>query len=855
MSRPVNPKILGVRLTMLLYLYRRRLRAHPVQELLAGAGVAFGVALVFGVLLANSSLTSSVEQLVHGLTGSARLALVGRSSTGIPEQLTEKVRRLPGVQVATPVLRQNMTIAGPGGHQEIQLIGVSPSLASLGGISQQELGNGALLLAGGLGLPAGVAGTIGAHRHTTVSLVDDGYVRSEPVGAVISGEAVKALEGCAVAVALLPVAQRIAGRLGRITELLVEPRAGADAQVAAELRRLAPGRLDVEAADNELRLLAMATKPNRQAITLFSAISVMVGFLLALNAMLLTVPERRRFIAELRMQGYDPPQILLLLGFQAVMLGLVASLVGVAFGELLSHTVYHQVPAYLTAAFPISTEQTLRASTVLLAIGCGVLATMLASLSPALDLRPGRPADAVFREAGSGGGGGIVQASMVRRVALAGVALIVLVGASATLAPKLTIFGGVALALATLCLMPAMLEWVTKVLPGLTDGSRSGAVIVAVSELRAITTRSVALAAIVGIAVYGSVAIGGARDDLLRGIDRAIVQYHATADIWVTGGSNVFNTESFALANTATQLARAAGVKSVRLYRGGLTDVGARRLWVRAKSPGDSAMLESSEILSGDFKRADALIRGGNWAAVSNGFAGERRLKVGSPFALPTPSGVERLRVAAITTNSGWPPGTITMSSTDYGRLWKTSEAAALEVTLEPGVTTTVGIRSVRAALGPRPGLSAHSAADRAGEAMASARQGLHTLGQILTLLLIAAALAVAAALGATIWQRRARLASLKIQGYQPRQLWCGLLLESGVMLGVGSVVGAIIGVYGHAIASHWLMITTGFPAPFSIGVARVFLTLALITAIAMVVIALPGLAAARVSAAASLQE
>ncbi len=57
---------------------------------------------------------------------------------------------------------------------------------------------------------------------------------------------------------------------------------------------------------------------------------------------------------------------------------------------------------------------------------------------------------------------------------------------------------------------------------------------VAVSELRAITTRSVALAAIVGLAVYGSVAIGGARNDLLRGIDRAIAQYHSTADIWVT---------------------------------------------------------------------------------------------------------------------------------------------------------------------------------------------------------------------------------------------------------------------------------------------------------------------------------
>jgi hypothetical protein len=266
-------------------------------------------------------------------------------------------------------------------------------------------------------------------------------------------------------------------------------------------------------------------------------------------------------------------------------------------------------------------------------------------------------------------------------------------------------------------------------------------------------------------------------------------------------------------------------------------------------------MLESSQLLSGSFARANALIRQGGWAAVSSGFAEERHLKVGSPFELPTPSGATPLHVAAITTNSGWPAGTITLNSADYSRAWKTSEAAALEVDLQPGVTVPAGIRSVRTALGSRVGLSVRSAAVRAGEAEASARQGLHTLGQISTLLLIAAALAVAAALSATVWQRRARLASLKIQGYYPAQLWRGLLLESGVMLGVGSMAGAIVGIYGHALAGHWLTITTGFPAPFSLGAAQVLLTLALITAIALIVIALPGLAAARVPARVSLQE
>jgi putative ABC transport system permease protein len=133
----MNPRILGIRLSMLLYLYRRRLRAHPVGELLAGSGVAIGVALVFGVLLANASLTSSASDLVHGLTGSARFALVARSSQGFDGRLAERAGSLPGVQVAAPVLRENVTLIGPHGQEAVQLIGVSPSLESLGGAGAQ----------------------------------------------------------------------------------------------------------------------------------------------------------------------------------------------------------------------------------------------------------------------------------------------------------------------------------------------------------------------------------------------------------------------------------------------------------------------------------------------------------------------------------------------------------------------------------------------------------------------------------------------------------------------------------------------------------------------------------------------
>jgi putative ABC transport system permease protein len=61
--------------------------------------------------------------------------------------------------------------------------------------------------------------------------------------------------------------------------------------------------------------------------------------------------------------------------------------------------------------------------------------------------------------------------------------------------------------------------------------------------------------------------------------------------------------------------------------------------------------------------------------------------------------------------------------------------------------------------------------------------------------------------------------------------------------------------VYGHALASRWLRVTTGFPAPFSLGADRLLITVVLVAGIALAVIALPGLSAARVSPSASFQE
>ena len=242
----MNPTIFGLRLSMLFRFYGWRLRRYTAQELLAGSGIAVGVALVFGVLVANTSLTGSAGNLLHGLTGSARLQLAARSSDGFNERLAADVRALPGVKAAAGLLREDVIVVGPRGRESIQLIGMDPNIIRLGVLGQRPSTSQALLLAAGLGVPGHVADAIGAREGAPVTLLAKGRPHATSIRVVLGGQLADTTTYGMVGVTLLPLAQSLAQEPGRVTEVLVQPQPGADRLVAGELRRLAGGSLNVK---------------------------------------------------------------------------------------------------------------------------------------------------------------------------------------------------------------------------------------------------------------------------------------------------------------------------------------------------------------------------------------------------------------------------------------------------------------------------------------------------------------------------------------------------------------------------------------------------------------------------------
>jgi len=118
---------------------------------------------------------------------------------------------------------------------------------------------------------------------------------------------------------------------------------------------------------------------------------------------------------------------------------------------------------------------------------------------------------------------------------------------------------------------------------------------------------------------------------------------------------------------------------------------------------------------------------------------------------------------------------------------------------------------------------------------------------QIGILVLGAAVLAMATAMAGVLWQRRPMIAGLKVDGFTQLQLWGALLLESAVLLGTGCLLGAAFGLAGQVMLNGGLEVITGFPVFYEAGWDVAARTVAIVLAVALAMLSIPGYLAVRV--------
>jgi putative ABC transport system permease protein len=794
-------------LRTLLLFYRRHLRVQPVREVMAVAGVAAGVSLLFAVQVNNRSITGSFEETVHGVAGRATLEVAARGPEGFDARVAEQIERNPRVSVSAPLFEQQVVAVGPRSSKAILLIGSTEELASLGGnlivqsvhVAESAVRRGLLVMA------APVARAIGVAPGDAVTIAVGARSERIALDAAVPSSKLGPLAASPLAAASLPVVQGFAGLPGRLTRVLIEPRAGHEAELRRELARRYGSGLNVRPVGSEARLLANAAAPEAQLTALFSAISLVVGIILAYNALLLASGERRRFISYLIELGTPDAMIVASLAFDALVLGVAGAVVGLLVGDAISIVAYRSLPGYLTAVFPIGSQRIIGLQTIAIALGAGILAAFVAAALPTLVVlrsSAGTEPYAVGRTLT------LVRPPRYHRVLAfaAGVMLVCLSVAACLLRPSVTIGALVALVAGLVLCVPTIVNLLLSAGRAVSRHLNDPSARLAVAELRGSPTRSIALFATGTIALFLMVLIGGSVADVQRAVSAGAEQTGLSADLWIrpSGAANVYAAQPFASTETQRALRRLPLVSSILPFRSSFLDLRNRRVWIIGSPSQARATVAPVQLAHGSLPLAEAHLREGGWAVASQSIASEQGVPIGGPLVLPTPTGDHRFRLAATVYNYGWPSGTVLLNGGDYARLWAGSGVSQLGVLLARGVSETDGKQAVERALPPGSRLAVQTRGERQTEIKSVLGSTLSRLADTTTIVLIAAITSVVAMMIAAVWQRRGRLDALISMGMSFYQLARLTFYEGGSMLLGGCAVGLAGGILAQGLADNW---------------------------------------------------
>lgn len=841
--------------------YRRHLRVQPLRELMAVIGVSAGVALLFAVQVAHHSITGSFEQIVHGVAGQATLEVASRGPEGFDEGVAAAVERTPGVRHSAPVLSVPIVAVGPNGSRALTLVGATEQITALRGplSSEFERVSEALPRRGLLLLTEPTAAAIGARVGGEVTVRVGGRSERMTLDATVPSAAIGSAAASPIAAAPLAIVQNVAALSGRVTRVLIEPQPDQTSALSHALTQRFGATLNVRPIDTEAKLLAGAAASEKQITLLFGAISLVAGVILAYNALLLASEERRRFIVYLIETGARDSMIIATLAFDALILGLAGCALGLLAGDVISLLAYRSLPGYIAAAFTLGSGRVIDTQTLLIALAGGMLAAFAAALLPALvTLRAGVASEpeAVGR-----------TLSLTRRlrasdaaVFACGILLVAISVIASLLAPATTVLALVGLAVGLVICLPLILRRLLALAQALAHHSSDPAARLAVAELRATPTRSVALLATGTIAAFLMVVIGGSVEDVQSAVHRGAGDLLSSAEIWVKpgGSENVYTTQPFHYAAVQRRLQSIPGVRSVLPWRDSFLDLPARpgdpgrRVWVLGAPPQLGAQIAPSQLLEGSLAVADRRLREGGWVALSQTIARAEHVRLGQRVYLPTPAGWASFRLAATTANYGWLPGAIVMNGAEVARLWNGQTATELAVTLAPGVSVqagrqavqaalgegsaadTLGTGSARAALGEGSALSVQSTAERRAEVSSVLDSTLSRLNDTTIVVLITTIASVIALMMAAVWQSRRRFYSLLSIGMSFGQFARLIFYESGTVLVGGCLLGIVAGLTGQYLIDGWLRHTTGSPVQFAPAWQLGLLTLAIAVAISL---------------------
>ncbi len=801
----------------------RGLLGRKLRAILTGISIVLGVAMVSGTYILTDTMNGAFNTIITQSYKNADVIISAKTAfdtdtngnsvqgASFPESLLPKIEAIDGVKAAEGSVTDTKTQLVDRNGKAISTHG-GPRIAFSVNPTGDQRFNPLKLTAGNwpsgpdqIAIDKGTAS--GKHYAVgdTVGVERAGPVRQFRISGIVEIPGVS-FGSTTVSVFDLPTAQDVFQRQGELDVIRVQADNGVSTkELTSRIQAVIPP-------DTQVRDTAEQIKVDKKSVSFtsfiqyillaFAGIALFVGSFVIANTLSITIAQRIREFATLRTIGATRRQILRAVVIEALVIGTLASLVGLLLGFGLAKGLSSLFSA---VGIDLPTAGTVfKTRTVVVSLLVGIVVTLFASLRPALRATRIAPIAAV-REGAQLPPGRFARWTPILAIVTL-VLGILLVGygvlghglstgnrlASLGFGILLLFFGVSANAARLVRPLASVLGW-----PGARLGGTAGTLARDNTKRNPKRTASTASALMIGLALVTLVAILGqgirssfesAVDDLLRS------NYALTS-------TDTFTPLTIAAEKSAAQSPVATTVSGVR--------AGSAKVF---GSTSDLTGVDENlpKVIHLDWKEGSTSVPaqlGLDGAFVDHKFAEDHDLHIGSPLTLTLPTTEElHVKVKGVfkLPNGGSPFGEVTISNALFDKSFTDPENEMVFINTKGGVSD-----ANTAALDKSVSGFADAKIQTGPEFKTNFEKPLNNILVLLYVLLLLSVIVslfgIINTLVLTVFERTREIGMLRAVGMTQRQTRSMIRHESVVTSLIGGALGMVVGVFLAALVTHAL--------------------------------------------------
>ncbi|HZA19562.1 MAG TPA: FtsX-like permease family protein [Actinomycetota bacterium] len=779
------------------------LMAHKLRMALTALAVVLGVGFIAGTYVLTDTMNSAFDNLFDDVSqgidvyvrGSSDFeASFGGSRQPIDDDLLETVQGVDGVDVAAGSVEGYAQFVDKDGEA------IAPGGApTLGFNWTPEPLNPIDLTAGEppsgpdeVVIDAGTAEEYGFEVGDPIEVITLEEPRRFTVSGIGSFGSAQNLGGSTIAIFDTPTAQELFDKQGKFDSIEVAAEEGVgESELRDGIAEVLPEGVDAETAasvsDEQSQAIQEGLSFFNTALLIFAGIALFVGAFLIFNTFTITVAQRTHEFALLRALGASGSQIMGSVVIEALIVGIVAAVVGIGAGILIAMGLNG-----LLEVFGIDLPQAglvLQPRTIVVSMVVGVVVTLVSSILPARRAARIAPMEALrestpatYRPSGRR----ILIGSLLTVLGIAAL----LVGLFADVSQEVTwvgagamiIFFGVA-TLAPVFARPLAVAIGTPMRSLFRMPGRLAQQNAARNPKR---TAATAAALMIGLALVGFVSIFGSSS---KASINKVLDESMKADFLVQSSSFASQVISPKLAEELREKSELAAVAPFRL--GQFRRDGAS-LFAIGTDPDALTQTADIGVVAGDL---DDLESGGVF--LYDATAEQLGLEVGDDLEMQFPStGEQQLEVVGLFDDKTLIGSDYLISLDTYDANFPQKIDTSILIKAAEGVSLDEARAAVESVASKYPNVEVENQAEAKATYAEQIDQLLGLVTALLALALVIAVLGITNTLALSVYERTRELGLLRAVGMTRKQTRSMIRWESVIIVTIGAILGIVIGTF-----------------------------------------------------------